>query len=357
MSDARCQTLLVKHDDPATTRVADAAVPTPDDGQTLVRVQRFALTANNVTYAVLGEQLGYWQFYPHEAPWGVVPVWGFGEVIEDRGGSIEVGTRLYGYFPLASHALLQLAPAGPGGWKETSAHRLPLAGVYNRYQAIAAGDEDADNRRALLHPLLATAFLIADFLDDNDCFGAHRVLLGSASSKTALCLAQLLRGGNAEVLGLTSPGRIDTVRATGAHARVLAYGDIDELETDVPSVFVDMGGNAAVRDSLHRRLGDQLKYSCAVGLSHWDAQAPVPRDLPGPRPQMFFAPARSKQRAQDWGPAELQRRIEQAYTDCAAASRAWLSPRELRGIDAIAEQWLATVRGEVPAELGLIALP
>ena len=71
MSDARCQTLLVKHDDPATTRVADAAVPTPDDGQTLVRVQRFALTANNVTYAVLGEQLGYWQFYPHEAPWGL----------------------------------------------------------------------------------------------------------------------------------------------------------------------------------------------------------------------------------------------------------------------------------------------
>lgn len=358
MSDARCQTLLVAHGDPGTTRTADAAVPTPADGQTLLRVERFALTANNVTYAVLGEQLAYWQFYPHEAPWGIVPVWGFAEVIEDRSGALDVGERLYGYLPMACHALLQLQPAS-GGFREVSAHRQPLASVYNRYEVAPAGDSDDDNRRALLHPLLATAFLIADFLDDNDQFGAQRVIIGSASSKTALCLAQLLKraGSAGEVLGLTSAGRVDWVQTTEAYDRVIGYDAAGDLDSSTASVFVDMGGNATVRDALHRQLGDSLTYSCAVGLSHWDAQGPVPGDLPGPRPQMFFAPARSKQRSQDWGPAELQQRVNQAFRDCAEASRRWLSPRELRGIDAIDTQWQATVRGEVPADVGLIARP
>ena len=39
----------------------------PDEAL-LVKVDRFAFTANNITYAVIGDQLKYWQLFP--APTG-----------------------------------------------------------------------------------------------------------------------------------------------------------------------------------------------------------------------------------------------------------------------------------------------
>ena len=56
-----------------------AALP---DEALLIKVDRFALTANNITYAVLGDQLKYWQLFPAPENFGNIPVWGFGEVIE-----------------------------------------------------------------------------------------------------------------------------------------------------------------------------------------------------------------------------------------------------------------------------------
>ena len=44
------------------TQLPDAAA-LPDDAL-LVKVTRFAFTANNVTYAVIGDQLKYWQLFP-----------------------------------------------------------------------------------------------------------------------------------------------------------------------------------------------------------------------------------------------------------------------------------------------------
>ena len=45
--------------------VARGPAPTDcDAGQVLLRIDRFALTANNVTYGVAGDQIGYWQFFP-----------------------------------------------------------------------------------------------------------------------------------------------------------------------------------------------------------------------------------------------------------------------------------------------------
>ena len=61
------------------------------DGQALLRLTRFALTSNNVTYAAIGEQFGYWKFFPAEAPFGRVPVWGFADVAESRSPDLKVG--------------------------------------------------------------------------------------------------------------------------------------------------------------------------------------------------------------------------------------------------------------------------
>ena len=64
---------------------------------------------------------------------------------------------------------------------------------------------------------------------------------------------------------------------------------------------------------MHAHLGDALKHSSAVGLSHWDQFAP-PRDLAGPKPQFFFAPAQIAKRREDWGPGAVEKRIAEATT-------------------------------------------
>jgi hypothetical protein len=50
-------------------------------GAARLKVEAFALTANNVTYATFGEAMGYWNFFPAADPaFGRVPVWGFAKV-------------------------------------------------------------------------------------------------------------------------------------------------------------------------------------------------------------------------------------------------------------------------------------
>ena len=64
------------------TQLPDAA--TLPDEALLVKVTRFAFTANNITYAVMGDQLKYWSLFPAPDGFGNIPVWGFGEVIASK---------------------------------------------------------------------------------------------------------------------------------------------------------------------------------------------------------------------------------------------------------------------------------
>ena len=45
------------------------------DGEIALRLSRFALTTNNITYAAFGDAMQYWDFYPTGQPeWGHMPV-------------------------------------------------------------------------------------------------------------------------------------------------------------------------------------------------------------------------------------------------------------------------------------------
>ena len=71
-----------------------------EEGEVRLAIDFFAFTANNLTYAVAGDMLGYWNFFPvvPDDGYGVIPVWGFADVTESRCGEVLVGERLYGYF-------------------------------------------------------------------------------------------------------------------------------------------------------------------------------------------------------------------------------------------------------------------
>jgi hypothetical protein len=313
------------------------------DGAVRLKIDAFALTSNNITYAAFGDAMNYWGFFPTgDAATGCIPVWGFANVTESRCDGVAVGERFYGYFPMASDVVLQPVRIGEAGFIDGAEHRRELPSVYNHYNRCSADPDYVQGReaeQALLRPLFITSFLIDDFLDDNAFFGARAVILSSASSKTAygtaFCLAQR-RGAGADalkIIGLTSPGNVAFTQGLGCYDEVLTYDAVTSLPADVPAVYVDFSGSVAVRASIHQHLADPLMYSCSVGGTHWESLGSG-KGLPGPRPVLFFAPAQGKKRNADWGPAGFQQRTASAW---AAFMKPVSDPRT---------PWLRVVRGE-----------
>jgi len=294
-------------------------------GQVRLAVEAFALTANNISYAAFGDAMKYWQFFPAgDAAFGCLPVWGFATVAESQAEGVVPGRRVWGYFPAGTHLVVAPSKVSTSGFVDGSEHRQALAAVYNQYvfcDADPGWRPELEGLQAVLRPLFMTAFLIDDFLADNGCFGAGQVLLSSASSKTAqgtaYCLARR-RGtpGAARIVGLTSAAHAAFVQSLGCYDAVLTYDQLSTLEPQTPTVYVDFAGDAELRRRIHTHFADALMFSCSVGGTHWGALGSA-RDLPGPRPVLFFAPAHAKARSapppQGWGAAELQRRMGQAW--------------------------------------------
>lgn len=346
----------VKRGDLRSVRTVDTGVPDLDDGEARLRVSRFALTANNVTYAVFGDAMSYWTFFPAEEGWGRVPVWGYADVDASRAEGITEGERLYGYLPMSTHLVVTPSRVDGASFVDAAPHRSSLPPAYNRYQRVAgaAGSDPAREREhAVLFPLFATSFLIDDWLGGGGMFGARSVVLASASSKTALGLAFLLSSRDGvEVVGLTSEGNAEFVRSVGYYDRAVVYDDIKQLPP-TPTVFVDMAGGGHVLAEVHRHLADSLQASCLVGATHWEESAP-PEDLPGPTPTFFFAPDRLVKRRGDWGADGLESRMDAAWQKFLGSVDAWLTIDERRGAGAIADTWLEVLEGRAAPNVGYV---
>jgi hypothetical protein len=324
----------------------------------LVKIDRFAFTANNITYAVLGDQLKYWQLFPAPENFGNIPVWGFGEVIASTHPAIAEGERLFGYFPMATLLVIEAADVSKRGLRDGAAHRQGVAPVYNAYARVSGDPAFAGRQgdyQALLRPLFMLSFLVDDFLAENALFGARRVMLSSASSKTAFGLAHLLHTLRKEVrvIGLTSAANTDFVRSLGCYDEVVTYDAVTSLPSDSPVAFVDMAGNSALRATLHRHFGDQMKYSGRIGLTHRSSSPDEP-ELPGARPSSFFAPDQIRKRAREWGPGGIDTRFGAAWSGFAPMLDRWLNVIEGRGEDAVKQVYLDTLNGRVPPEQGHI---
>jgi hypothetical protein len=351
---------LVDKDDLYRTDVARTALSPLADGDVLLRVDAFAFTANNVTYAVFGDLMRYWNFFPAPDGWGRVPVWGFADVAGSRHPAVAPGTRVYGYFPMSSHLVVHAEDAGASGFSDGSSHRRDLPPVYNRYVGTATDpgyDRKHEDGQMLLRPLFGTAFLLDDFLAEQQFFGARAIALSSASSKTAIGLAALLStraGRDYEVIGLTSAKNAAFVTGLGYYDRVVRYEAIGSVPNERTAVFVDMAGDAGVREAVHRRYGERLRYSCSVGGTHWNELSLMPSDLPGPPPTLFFAPDRVEQRTRDWGAPELQSRIGGALQRFLGDVARWMTVEHGRGPAEVERVYRATLDGRADPAVGHI---
>jgi hypothetical protein len=322
----------------------------------LIRVDRFALTANNITYAVLGDELKYWQLFPAPAGFGNIPVWGFGDVIASRHPDVSEGERLFGYFPMATHLMIEAADVSKRGLRDAAAHRQDVAPVYNVYARVG-GDRAFAGRQgdyqALLRPLFMLSFLVDDDLAEHEFYGADRIMLSSASSKAAFGLAHLLhaRRSQIQVIGLTSAANIDFVRSLGCYHDVVSYDRVTSLASDAPVALVDFAGNGALRATLHRHFGEQIKYSARIGLTHRGTSPDEP-ELPGAKPTWFFAPDQIRKRAREWGPGGIDKRFSAAWSGFAPTLEHRLAVMQGRGPAAVKQVYLDTLAGRMPPDQG-----
>ena len=347
---------IVKRDDWRQCRFVPAAVESElQPGQVLFRVDRFAFTSNNISYAVVGDTLGYWRFFPAEEGWGRLPVMGFGDVIRSSHPDVPEGDRVFGFFPMSTHLMIEADGVTPRQYIDAAPHRQQSAPTYRQFSRVR-GDPlhtaEREDEHMLLWGLFLTSFLVEDFLADNDFFGAQSFLITSASSKTAIALAFLLaQRGRGKVIGLTSRGNISFVNGLGFYAEAVAYDDLETLTANVPVVLVDHSGDGEVVNGLHRHYGNNIKYSCLVGGTHWDA-GPLASDLPGATPKFFFAPSQIQKRNQDWGAAGLQERIGEVWVRFRDSSDDWLHVVRDVGRDAVERVYRDVLEGRSKPDQG-----
>ena len=347
--------LEIDRSDISTRRMSATEAPAQAaDGTVVLRLERFALTANNISYALGGDFLDYWGFFPAEAGWGRLPAMGFGVVTSSAVPGVDEGSRWFGFYPVADHHVVHAMAKG-GGFLDIGAHREKHAPAYRQFDpADPSFTTDDECFYLLLRGLFVTSHLCEDFLRDNAMFGAAQMIITSASSKTSLALAHEARvNGSARTVGLTSAANLDFVVSTGLYDEVTTYDDIEQMER-VPSVVVDMAGNVGVLRRIHVRFGDALAYSCRVGATHWQESRALDADggIPGPKPTFFFAPSQLVKRGKEWGRDELNSRMNSALSAFSADARRWMTLHQAHGAEAVLAAYDGLVSGNVDPSVG-----
>jgi len=339
---------------------------TPDCGvdEVLLALCRFALTSNNITYATFGDQLDYWKYFPLEdAAWGQIPVWGFADVVASSVSGVEAGERFFGFFPLASHVRMRPERVTARGFHDGAPHRRALNNAYNQYTRCRADPLYASEReslQALVRPLFLTSFLVADYLADNRFFGAARIAVSSASSKTAFGAAHCLAWhSDLELLAVTSARSRSFVDGLGCYDHVVTYGELANVGNSDATVYLDFSGNEALRAEVHSHFGAALVYDCFVGSTH-NANFLPDGELPGPETCFFFGPAQLRKRNAEWGRAEFARRFNAAEQNfmrlLSVPGNPWIEIHESAGFPA-AQRLLAELHeGTVEPKRGNVVL-
>ena len=338
-------------------------------------VERFAFTANNLTYFMMGDKLGYWQFFPpinshstknnNEENWGVIPVWGIGKVTASSVEGVDIGSRYFGYFPPATHLHMDSVTFAQNNLIDTSAHRRPLPQGYNLYRPLDSHADEMQTHREslqmLLWPLYITSYCLWDLIDQCNMPKPKQVILLSASSKTSLGFAYALRKDDYHVVGVTSGKSQKFVEGLDVYHQVVCYDNLDDIASK-SSIVVDMSGNNKIKLRLKNRLGDDLMRYVQVGLTHWqDAKADEASsntlETSDKEDEFFFAPAHIQTRMAELGASVFHARSGAFVKEAMMWTASWLTVKNQRSIDSLASDFESICNGLVPASEGLVYSP
>ncbi|MBX7527007.1 DUF2855 family protein [Qipengyuania vesicularis] len=354
----------VDKNDLSSAEIADIEEPVLADGAVRLAIESFSVTANNVTYAVVGDGFGYWNFFPAPDGKGIVPMWGHAKVVESNHPEFAAGERVYGYLPMADTLDVSPGKVTKGGFVDMAEHRQPMSPIYNQYSRLAADPEHdpaREGERMIFGPLFKTGFLIEYFMRSNHWFGAGQVILTSASSKTAMGLASVAKRNSPQVkrIGLTSSGNVQFVNDSGLYDEVLSYDEVSSLGHDA-SVTVDFAGNAKLLGQLHHQLGDDLKYSCLVGATHIEERGAglgAGADLPGPTPTLFFAPDHAVALFKEHGPEKAGAMVAESWHGFLEDAGGSIEIERHSGLEEARNVFVQMLGGKIDPAKGIVIEP
>ena len=336
----------------------DNALDPINQGEVILRIEKFAYTSNNTTYAVAGDYIGYWKFFPSSKgdDWGIIPCWGFAKVIQSQVDEIKAGEQFYGFFPMSTHITVQPGQIRADGFTDIVDHRSKLPIIYNRYMRCEGDpfyNTDTEAEQLLFRPLFTTSFLIDYMFQESNYFEAEQIILTSASSKTALGLAHCLKNieNSKKVIGLTSKGNVDFVKSLGYYDTVLTYEDYQNIEVKA-SCIVDFSGNNDLQADLQTLLGDQLKYNCLVGMVHWSER--VGEKKQQNKGIMFFAPTYAQNLVKEIGFPAFSEKVSSEFHSFVAQSKSWIKVQDHNSNEAFESLHQAITSGQINPKEGHI---
>ncbi|KAK0107215.1 hypothetical protein ONS95_003917 [Cadophora gregata] len=282
-----------------------------------------SLTTNNFSYARFGHMLGWWDIHPlppfipkeyaDPESYGRISCWGYGEVIESNVPSVEKGTQVFGYLPIADLPVdmeIKVSDTVTQQFMEISKHRAHVLSIYNRYYIFPPFKTEEERLQSRdsqgldsIFFLFATGYCMNRFLfpwnpaelvtpsgNPGDGWNLQKGTLGSnavvlvfsASGKTGLSFAYNLKYGRPAgklprmVCGVGSARSKSFTESTGLYDKVLTY-DIDSgdltselgLHEDSKIVICDFGArggasrrwvaklNATYKDVVQLGIGDE----------------------------------------------------------------------------------------------------
>lgn len=351
-------TLETNKKDWKTTRVHKQSLPTDlAENEVLLRIDRQAFTANNITYASTGDSQGYWGFFPTDEGWGRIPAMSWADVVRSSHPEIAEGERVWGSFPISTHLKIVAGNVTTAGFTDVSPHRSEFPPVYaqiDRASSYPFYERDREDQDILLRGLFITSWLIEDFLNVNKHFNAEACLITSASSKTSIALAHCVKKrGHLSTVALTSPRNVAFCESLGCYDRVVSYSDIGTLDASEAAVVVDMTGSPTLLNQVHSHYNEQLRYSCRVGDTHYDDTGSID-NLPGPEPVYFSAPVHFQARCEETSVEEMMAKPVVPYTDFRKFCDGWLKIQRHYGPEAVSAAYQKVLAGDADPSQGQI---
>lgn len=340
------------------TRVVDTTLPSDslEKDQVILKVESFGFSANNITYASMGEQMRYWGFFPAEDEWGKVPVWGYGVVVASNHPDVPLGEKYFGYFPMASHLLITADKVNQYGLRDCSPWRVSNSPVYDNYSRCATdisyqADQEAWDLN--FRPLYITSFILDDYLSRVVNDEVDDIVFTSASSKTAYGAAFLMktlkqeRGLNVNVVGLTSNSNVAFVESIGCFDTVCSYDDFSPLSADNRAWIIDFAGSPSLLNRFDS-YSNNFKRLVKVGATDWQDQRANRTSLNGELAQeLFFAPSHIAKRREELGAEAFNQAYAAAWLGFARHIKPLLKVNDVEGIDNVERLYQSFLDGQV----------
>ena len=323
-------------------------------GEVVLKIDSFGFSANNITYALLGDKMGYWGFFQAQSGWGIVPVWGFATVVCSNVAGITSGERVFGYLPMASHWVICADKVSPTGFFDKHALRKSISPVYDNYLRCAQDPGYDASKEAVqmnIRPLFMTSFVLDDFVAEHIDSTVQSIVLTSASSKTAYGSAHLLlkhkaeRGLTYSVIGLTSSANKTFTEQLGCYDQVLCYDELQQLDVKQGAWILDFAGNKNVLLKLQLAYAHNLQRMIFIGATDVQAQTnKAEGQLVG---EVFFAPAQVKKRIQQWGQQKFAEQYAQAWQSFLQLMESNVDVAEYSGVNAMQTVYQQALAGEL----------